>query len=180
MQRSRGFRETYARGKLCQAAVVTVLAMVSCRNSTHSEAAASTASATSAAASVAAAASPCTLVSPAEAAAALGLPALKAPEIQSVPPVTMCSFDGENRSGALTLRFETGRSLGDMATIRKGHDDNGQPTTALPGLGDAAFTFSLGPIHGVSTLGKGTVVLVMGHSPLDKLEQLARTILQRL
>src|SRR5262245_9920404 len=125
---------------------VAVLAVVSCQKAPPPEQSASSASpaesAAPAATAPAQAASPCAIITPAEGAAAIGVATLSPPEVQSVPPVTICKFSDGKRPGALTVRFETGRSASDMPTIRKGHDDNGQPTADLPGLGEVAFKSS--------------------------------------
>jgi hypothetical protein len=124
--------------------------------------------------------STCDVVSPAEAAGIVGLPSLEKPEVTSVPPVTMCTFSDGKRPMALVLRFETGRTLQDFALIRKGHDDHGEPTKDYPGLGDAAASFTLGPVTGITFLHKGTVIMVQGsHISLDGLGTLARKIVER-
>jgi hypothetical protein len=165
-------------------AFVAAVGTAACKSSS-SDSAAAAASATAAAAAITAAAAAngnalCSLVSPSEAASTLGLPSLQPPTSEGVPPVTVCKYSDGKYPGALTVRFETGRDLSQFAVIRKGHDENGQPTTDFPGLGDAAFKFSLSNINGVSMLGKQTVVLVQGHESHEKLAQLERLILQRL
>ncbi|HVW24922.1 MAG TPA: hypothetical protein VHC69_06100 [Polyangiaceae bacterium] len=176
MQRSEGASQNHVLSLAALALASSALG--ACRNSSDG-----TPAGTGSTAAVAAAvktASPCSLVSPNEAVGVLGGPALTGPETTSVPPVTVCKYSNGKYSGALTLRFETGRTLSDFGIIRKGHDENGQKTSDLSGLGDSAFKFSLPPINGVSMLGKGTVVLVQGEYPQEKLAQLGRLILERL
>jgi hypothetical protein len=173
----------WSAGRAARRAVqaATALAALSCQKAVPTEQVAGSASAavTAAPAATTQPSSPCTLITAAEAAAAIGVATLSPPEVQLVPPVTICKF-AEGRHSGLTLRFETGRTLADMPTIRKGHDEHGQKTSDLAGLGDTAFTSSLSDLNEVSFLSKGTVVLVMARAPHEKLEALSRILISRL
>src|SRR5262249_36437317 len=143
---------------IASVALAAAFGTAACKGSS-SDSGAATGAATVAAAAITAAAAAngsalCSLVSASDAASTLGVPSLQPPKTESAPPVTICKYSDGKYDGALTLRFETGRDLSQFATIRKGHDDNEQPTTDLPGLGDSAFKFSLSTINGVSVLGK--------------------------
>jgi hypothetical protein len=80
------------------------------------------------------------------------------------------------------VRFEVDRNATDFATIRKNHEEAGQPTKDYPGLGDAAATVSMGgrPL-GVTFLYKKTVVFITTVlAPVEKQIALARIVLQRM
>jgi hypothetical protein len=160
--------------------LVVLAAASGCKSESSAPAAAGAASSTTSNAGAATGEGPCTVVTPAEAAATLGVPTFGAPEVSAAPPVTICEFPDAKHGPALTLRFETGRTLQDFATIRKVHDSMGQKTVDYPGLGDAAATFTLGPIAAITFLHKGTVIMLEGsHLLPDRLAALARTIASR-
>ena len=149
---------------------------------------------------------PCTVVTPAEAAAVLGVPTFRAPQVSVRPGITDGLFpDGERDPGLgdfplptadLFLRFETGQTLHDFANLRGAIDSSmlrdhwGRKTVDYPGLGDAAATFTLGPVDAAatSTLGpvaaiislyEGTIIRLQGPFPHDRLAALAKTIASR-
>jgi hypothetical protein len=122
----------------------------------------------------------CSLVTPAEIGSLSGLEGLGEPTVAVRMPVTLCTFSNPAREMALTLRFEVGRTASDFAEIRKLHDQMGQSTTELPGLGDAAASFTVGGYGGVTFLHAETVVLVSGPAPLDRLVAVARKIIERM
>lgn len=125
----------------------------------------------------------CSIVSIPEVESTLGVQGLKGPEVGGEWPVRACSFTRAPLNlPAVTVRFEVDRGAADFATIRKNHEEAGQPTKDFPGLGDAAATVSMGDkAVGVTFLYKKTVVFVTTViSPIEKQIALARIVLQRM
>jgi len=59
-------------------------------------------------------------------------------------PVRACNFTRAPLNlPVVTVRFEVGRDAADFATIRKNHEEHGQPTKDFPGLGDGAAIVSM-------------------------------------
>jgi hypothetical protein len=112
----------------------------------------------------------------------LGVTGLKGPDTAGEWPVRACQFNGGSLNLPLvTVRFEVTRDLADFGKIRKFHEENGQATKDLAGLGEAAFTVEVGPAHGVSCLYKKTVLFITTtRAPVDKQIALARMVIQRL
>jgi hypothetical protein len=123
----------------------------------------------------------CSIVSLQEVETTLGITGLSGPNAMGEPPVRACEFTGGSLNLPLvTVRFEIVHA-GDFPLIRKNHESAGQATADLPGLGDAAFTVSLGKPLGVSFLHDKTVVFITTvRAPIDKQIALARIVLQRL
>jgi hypothetical protein len=122
----------------------------------------------------------CSLLTPAELGSLSGLEGLGEPTVAVRMPVTMCTFSNPTSATAVTLRFELGRSASDFVEIRKLHDQMGQKTTDLPGLGDAAASFTAGGYNGVTFLNAGAVVMVSGPAPIDHLVAVGRKIIERI
>ncbi|MGH7439981.1 MAG: hypothetical protein ACRENE_30190, partial [Polyangiaceae bacterium] len=122
----------------------------------------------------------CGVITPSEASQALDVSSFDTPSSVTIASVTMCTFSDARRAHDLTLRFETGRSLQDFATIVKLAEKTGEKTATYSGLGDAAATLTLGPSNGITWLQNGTVILLEGsHFTTDRLATLARKIASR-
>lgn len=126
---------------------------------------------------------PCSIVSIPEVESTLGVQGLHGPEVGGEWPVRACNFTRAPLNlPAVTVRFEVGRDAADFATIRKNHEEHGQPTKDFPGLGDSAAIVSMdGKDLGVTYLYKKTVVFVTTViSPIEKQIALARMVAQRM
>lgn len=126
---------------------------------------------------------PCSIVTIPEVESTLGVQGLQGPQVNGEPPVRACAFTRAPLNlPAVTVRFEVGRDARDFATIRKNHEEHGQPTRDFPGLGDAAATVSMdGRDLGITFLYKKTVVFVTTvYSPIDKQIALARMVAKRM
>ena len=122
----------------------------------------------------------CGVITPAEASQALDVSSFDTPSSVTIASVTMCTFSDARRTHDLTLRFETGRSLPDFGTILRLAQNMGEKTAPYSGLGEAAATVTLGPVHGITWLQNGTVILLEGsHFAPDRLATLAKTIASR-
>ena len=122
----------------------------------------------------------CGVITPAEASQALDVSSFDTPSSVTIASVTMCTFSDARRAHDLTLRFETGRSLQDFGTILRLAQNMGEKTAPYSGLGEAAATLTLGPVHGITWLQNGTVILLEGsHFAPDRLATLAKTIASR-
>ena len=122
----------------------------------------------------------CALLAPAELGSVAGLEGLQEPTVAVRSPVTTCTFSDPNRPVSLTVRFEAGRTPSDFAEIRQLHDKMGHTTTDLPGLGEAAASFSAGGYSGVTFLHAGTVITVNGPASIDRLVAVARKLIERM
>jgi hypothetical protein len=126
---------------------------------------------------------PCSIVSIPEVESTLGVQGLQGPEVGGQWPVRACSFTRAPLNlPAVTVRFEVDHDAADFATIRKSHEEHGQPTKDFPGLGEAAATVSMdGKDVGVTYLYKRTVVFVTTvKSPIEKQIALARMVAKRM
>ena len=125
----------------------------------------------------------CTSVPPATVNSALGKNVTK-PERVVNGTVTVCTYKPESGGGQVLIRFESGLSKTSFATVQKSFDGNGQPTQALSGLGDAAFTSTIGTgdvtTNTVVVLKGSSSLLITTNAPLDQIEGLAKTVLKKL
>lgn len=121
----------------------------------------------------------CTMVPPADVAATIGIPNLKPTDAKTSGNITLCMFGDGESSSLLVIRFESGRHRADMDQFRAGHEGMGQQAADLPGLGEAAFTFSVGDHRNVSTLYRGLLISLSSTGSSETLEALARKIIAK-
>ncbi len=122
----------------------------------------------------------CALVSPAEVGAALQIDKLEAPKTAGGAPVTMCQYSDGQSSARVLVRYETVGSASDLPKVRKGFEDNKLPTQDVPGLGDGAFSASVGSQTTLTLLQGTTVVTITSQDPLDRQAALGRVIADKL
>jgi hypothetical protein len=123
-------------------------------------------------------------VSPATVQATLGL-AVNAPTPTVNGIVTVCTYTGTGSApSTVIVRFagESTRASFDVAKAQfAGHQE---PTTDVTGLGDAAYSSTLGAgsiVQNTVVVLKGTTeMLVSAPAPLDQVEALARQVLPSL
>ena len=123
----------------------------------------------------------CALAPAATVGAALGLP-LQAPSVQDNGTVTVCTYAGTGTVPATVIvRFQTGMDEAAFAAGRAGFDQHQEPTTEVTGLGDAAYSSTLGTgqfQQNTIVVRKGsTELLVSAPAPLPQVEVLARRLL---
>ena len=121
----------------------------------------------------------CSMVPPAEVAATMGIPNLKPTDAKTSGNITLCTFGEGESPSLLVIRFESGRHPGDMAQFRAGHQGMGQQAADLPGIGEAAFTFSVGEHRNVSALYRGLLISLTATGSSETLEALARKIIAK-
>lgn len=124
--------------------------------------------------------SSCSLVSPAEVGAALGIADLKEPEVTPAGSVTLCKYGSGKSQMRVMLRYETGDSVSTMALSRKGFDEHSQPTKDVAGLGEGAFSSGDASMSSLAFLAGTTGVLIVSADPLEKQTALARVIIDKL
>jgi hypothetical protein len=97
--------------------------------------------------------------------------------------VTVCTYVSA-KSGTVLVRFQTKEDAAGFAVGRQGFESSGQKTTDVSGLGDQAFSSTLGGgTIAVTTVvaRKGEVeVLVTSRAPVDKETALITTIFAAL
>jgi hypothetical protein len=125
----------------------------------------------------------CKLAPASEVSAALGLQAT-GPQSTVVEPATTCRYAvGGNESGVI-VRFQTGETAGTFEAEKSNFHTSGQQTTDLAGVGDEAFTSTLGAgsivTNTVMTRQGDTTLLVTAGAPLDKIEAYVRDLLKKL
>jgi hypothetical protein len=126
----------------------------------------------------------CDRVSAADISTTLGLNVGDA-EVTRNGPVTVCTYPsaGEGTSQVI-VRFQTGMSSSDLASSRAQFESTDQPTVDVTGLGDAAFSSTIGSgsiqTNTIETIQGGTDLLVTAGAPLTGIETLARHVLESL
>ncbi|MGZ8763340.1 MAG: hypothetical protein ACXW2Y_08450 [Acidimicrobiia bacterium] len=126
----------------------------------------------------------CDLVTPADIAATLGLTVGSA-EVTDNDPVTVCTYPPTGGSTSqVILRFQTGFTKDDVATSRAQFEDTQQPTADVTGIGEVAFSSSIGSgsvqTNTLETLQGDTDLLITAGAPLAGIETLAKQVLQQL
>ncbi len=121
----------------------------------------------------------CTLAPPARIKKYLGL-TVQEPREALNPPVTVCSYFTSN-AGSMIVRFEVDSSAEDFLIAREGFDASGQDTEDLKGVGDDAFTTSIGAgtivANSVIAIKGSTEVLVTSSASLKKTAKLVKKLL---
>jgi hypothetical protein len=159
-----------------------VLGWLGCQNSSKSGSASPSPTASSApAVSSVSGAALCAHVTAAEVEKALGLTGLESPTVAGEPPVTQCEYPTRHNPEKAAIRYQSNFSAADFAIVRKSLEDSGQPTRDAPGLGDVAFSSSVGGMNSIFVLvGKMEVVVISAGPALAAEEGLARTAIARL
>jgi hypothetical protein len=127
----------------------------------------------------------CGTVTAAEVNAALGT-AVGAPSInRSNPPVSLCTFGGGTPFRTVIVRAQGGQDPTGFALEKDASDANQQPTTAVTGYGDEAYTTTVTAPGGVTVTTlvarKGDVeILITARSPLEQVGALMRQVLARV
>ncbi len=97
------------------------------------------------------------------------------------PPVTVCSYFTSS-AGSMIVRFEVDVSAEAFLATREGLDAGGQDTEDLKGLGDDAFTSTIGAgtivANTVIAIKGSTEVLVTSTAPLKKAAKLVKKLLK--
>jgi hypothetical protein len=130
------------------------------------------------------AATGCDLVSPEDIATTLGLTVAE-PETTDNDPVTVCTYPPAGGGASqVIVRFQTGFTKDDVATSRAQFEDTDQPTADVSGIGEVAFSSSLGSgsvqTNTIETLQGDTDLLITASAPLAGIETLAKQVLQQL
>ncbi|MGD0321373.1 MAG: hypothetical protein ABSC00_07210 [Acidimicrobiales bacterium] len=109
---------------------------------------------------------------------ALGLH-LQSPSSQVTGTVTVCTYSGS--PGPVTIRFQSGESSSTFEAAEQSFQQHGEPTTDVPGLGDAAYSSTVGSGQfqdNTIVVLKGSVeLLITAPVVLDDINALARQIL---
>lgn len=123
----------------------------------------------------------CSLAPVSEVNASLGLN-VASPSSQVNGPVTVCTYGGT--PGPVIVRFETGESSSSFETAKQSFEQNGEATSDVSGLGDAAYSSTAGSGESETNtivVLKGSVeVLVTAPVSLDDVSALARQMLLSL
>lgn len=126
----------------------------------------------------------CALMSLAEVSAALGLTDLQKPTTTVNDIVTLCQYPAGNNPAKVLIRYQTPTTPSEFMLGKDGFGQNGLSTMDVAGLGDAAYSSTLGSgsieVNSVVFLGKMTEVEISAPVSLDKVEALARAILAKL
>jgi hypothetical protein len=112
---------------------------------------------------------------------ALGL-SVGSPTSQVNGAVTVCTYSGTGSTPATVIvRFETGMTQAGFATAKAGFGQHGEPTTDVNGLGDAAYSSTLGAAqfqqNTIVVLKGSTELLISAPATLAQVEALANQIL---
>jgi hypothetical protein len=126
----------------------------------------------------------CDLVTPAQINSALGI-SVGPPEVTNNDPVTVCTYKKSDGIGQVLVRFETGLDEAGWETSKAGFTQHGEAIQDLPGLGDKAFTSTIGSgqfVTNTVVTQKGTTNLLITASgaSLAQIETLARQVLASL
>ncbi len=121
----------------------------------------------------------CGLASADEIEAALGVQA-QSPSAEPNGDVTVCLYPGNSNPRNTTIRYETGTSAAAFATEKTQFDSSGQKTTAVSGVGDQAYSSTLGKYNTLVVLKGDTELLITAPASLAKIQALAEQILPKL
>jgi hypothetical protein len=107
------------------------------------------------------------------------------PEVTNNDPVTVCTYKKSDGIGQVLVRFETGLDEAGWTTSKAGFTQHGEAIQDLPGLGDKAFTSTIGSgqfVTNTVVTQKGTTNLLITASgaSLAQIETLARQVLASL
>jgi hypothetical protein len=112
-------------------------------------------------------------------AAILGVHA-KAPTAEPNGSVMVCLYPSNSNPRNTTIRYQTGMTAKDFADARAQFDANGEKTTTVKGVGNKAYSSSIGKVNTLVVLKGKNEVLISAPAPLSKIETLAQQILPRL
>jgi hypothetical protein len=126
----------------------------------------------------------CDLVTPAQINSTLGI-SVGPPDVTNNDPVTVCTYKKSDGIGQVLERFETGLDQAGWETSKAGFTQHGEAIQDLPGLGDKAFTSTIGSgqfVTNTVVTQKGTTNLLITASgaSLAQIETLARQVLASL
>lgn len=104
------------------------------------------------------------------------------PEVNGT--VTLCHYSNGANPSAVLIRFATGMSLTDFKANEAGFAAHGESTTDISGLGDAAYSSTIGTgasaVNTVVALKSNTEVLITASQPLTKVQALSQALLSAL
>jgi hypothetical protein len=118
-------------------------------------------------------------VSADQVASTLGVQAL-APTSEPNGTVTVCLYPSSGNPRNTTIRYETGMSASDFATAKSQFDANGEKTTTVNGIGDQAYSSSVGNVNTLVVLKGDNEVQIDAPASLAKITALANQILPKL
>jgi hypothetical protein len=121
----------------------------------------------------------CSLVSADQVASTLGVQAL-GPTSQPNGQVTVCLYASSANPNNTTIRYETGMSASDFTTAQAQFDQNGEKTTPVNGIGDKAYSSSIGSVNTLVVLKGQNEVLISAPASLAKITALANQIVPKL
>lgn len=124
----------------------------------------------------------CTFVTAAAVSSALGV-TVSAPTVVNNAPVTVCYFPKGSFSKFATVRLQTNMTSSSFATGRAGFGQHGEPTSAVNGLGEQAYSSVIGSgkyaISSIVVLNQGEELLISAPATLAAVESLARSELAK-
>jgi len=123
----------------------------------------------------------CRSVLPAEVQDSLGL-SVGAPSTQVNGTVNVCTYTGTGTTpSTVIVRFESAMTPASFAAAKAGFAQHQEPTTDVAGLGDAAYSSTIGSAqvqqNTVVVLKGSSELLVTAPAPVDRIELLARRLL---
>lgn len=126
----------------------------------------------------------CNLVSPSLIQSTLGL-TVGPPQVTNNSPVTVCRFSGSaNPPSNVIVRFQTGETMATFNAEQQTFGQHGEPTTPVSGLGNAAFSSSIGAgsftQNTIEVLKGSTTLLVTAPATLAQVQALVTQILPHL
>ena len=125
----------------------------------------------------------CALVTATMLKSALGATFAK-PTSTSNAPVLVCNFRGLDKIPSLLVRFQVNESASSFRLARKQFDAHGERTKTVTGIGQAAYSSTLGSgafaTNTLVVLKGSTELLVTAPAPLARVEALARKLLPAL
>jgi len=90
-------------------------------------------------------------------------------------PVTLCSYSG----GAL-VRFQTGENASGFALGKSGFGQHGETVADVSGLGDAAYSSSIGGVNTLVALKGSVEILITSSASLSNEQVLMRGLLAKV
>jgi hypothetical protein len=98
--------------------------------------------------------------------------------------VTVCTYSQGANSQQVLIRLQTGMTPALRTASRAGFDQHGEPTVTVTGLGDAAFSSTIGTgqyADNTIVVEKGTKeLLVTALAPLASVQSLAASLLSKI
>ncbi|HZU80985.1 MAG TPA: hypothetical protein VE991_13790 [Acidimicrobiales bacterium] len=99
-------------------------------------------------------------------------------------PVTVCTYKSTSPVATVIVRFQTGMTQSSFTSDRSQFDQHGEPTQSVSGIGDAAYSSSIGSgqyTNNTLVVLKGsTELLVTAPASLAQVQALAQQILPKL